>query len=161
MCERGCIKKMINKKILMSLMVLSLFAVMPMIMADTNLTVTIQGINACVDITPDALDFGSIMPPVTNIAESTGKVVTFTPCQSNNQNLKIDTVVTGEPFASGLKFDGALANENSYTITCVDNGSGSCSYTARTLIPTLDVASVLTAGQKTGVVKYTITATSP
>ena len=109
------------------------------------------GENITLFINPTTVEFGPVAPGTTGTSNN----ITFN-ATGSNVNITIDvTSVTGEPFASGLMFDGALATSYFKSMDCVISGA-ICTYGILTIVPTLVVPVGSPAGTKTGVITYTI-----
>lgn len=143
------------KKILVFLTVLSVFVGLSgVVMANTS-----QDLSASVDenivmsITPATIDFGPVTPGSSNVPAG---MITFDPTGSNVDVQVTITSVTGAPFDTGLKLDTKLWSDPllKWIIPCT--GTGSCTYTPATSVPTLDVPATITPGLKPGVITYTV-----
>lgn len=146
------------KKILILGLMLSVFLMPAILAVDQGINATI-GDDITIVITPTTVTFGAIMPGTANNPSTSGNVG-FDPSGSNvHVNVEV-TTVTGEPFHSGLKFDGILAEGKDYDIPCA-LVLDVCTYTLKVVVPTLDVPTGSPAGVKTGIITYTITGTTP
>ncbi len=111
-----------------------------------------------VSITPATIDFGIVVPGSDDNPASENVVLD---ADGSNSDVNVAvTDVSGVPFDTGLMFDGALASGQDYTIDCIDSGD-ICTYDLRVIVPTLDVPLGIEQGEKTGVVTYTITGSTP
>ena len=101
------------------------------------------------------LNFGTVIANSFGNAALNGPVI-FNPAGSTTGVSVEVTDVTGAPFDTGLKFDGTLAELQKYDIPCVLSGD-LCTFTAKSVVPTLDVPTGSSAGLKSGVITYTFT----
>ena len=147
------------KKLLVSALVIGFllsFGAFGVIAVDQDINATIDD-NLTISISPATVEFGAVSAGSSGNPASSGNI-SFDPAGSN-VNVNVDvTNVTGKPFEGGLKFDGSLAQGQDYDILCVGNP---CTYTPKTVSPTLDVPIGSRAGIKTGTITYIITGTPP
>ena len=147
------------KKILVFLVMLSLMSVMGMFAISGVLAVD-QGINVTISenitilITPSVVQFGAVLP-----GSSDNDAVENVSFDATGSNVDVSvevTTVSGEPFTTGLKFDGTLAQGESYVLPCVLSGE-LCTYDLKTVDTTLDVPATFKKGTYPGTITYTIT----
>lgn len=122
-----------------------------------------QGLNATiggvvsVEILPTTIQFGTVASGSTDNPALNGPV-TFD-ASGSNTNVQIEVLgVTGELFATGLKFDGASPIGLFWELMCQLN-EGGCSHDIVSVVPTLDVFSGALPGTQSGTVEYLITGT--
>lgn len=148
------------KKLLVFLVMIGLLGILiglgnVAVAVDQGINVTI-GENITIVITPETVEFGAVLPGSSD--NDAVEDVSFDPSGSNVDVNVAVTTVSGEPFNSGLKFDGILAEGEDYDILCVGNP---CTYTPLTLDTTLDVPVGSPSGAQAGTITYTITGTTP
>ncbi|MEK6887184.1 MAG: hypothetical protein AABW88_05120 [Nanoarchaeota archaeon] len=139
-----------KKLVLVFLVMMSLLSLLA---ADQGITVTV-GQDITVVINPTTVNFGSVLPD-TN-ANGAVEDVSFDATGSNvDVNVEV-TTVSGEPFTSGLKFDGTLAQGQDILLPCVLSGD-LCTYVLEIVDTTLDVPDTFKKGVYPGTITYTIT----
>ncbi len=151
-------------KLFVLLGVLGMLGVFLMIGVSSVIAVD-QGINASVSeniilhILPKNVSFGTVLPGTFNNNATTGNI-TFNATGSNS-NITVDvSTVTGIPFEDGLKLDGMVPTSSDFMMGCTIVG-GVCTYSIKTLIPTLDVPIGTPAGIRTGTITYLIIGIPP
>lgn len=105
-------------------------------------------------IAPGTVSFGNVLPDTVN--NPAVEDVSFD-ATGSNVDVEVEvTTVSGEPFHTGLKFDGVTAETESYILPCVLSGE-LCTYVLETVDTTLDVPLAFEKGSKSGTITYTIT----
>ncbi len=149
------------RKILVLLMTLSIltlmFSLSNVIALSQGLSVTIKE-DLNVVITPTNVEFGEVTAgSIDNLAKN-GNII-IDPTGSNVKTIYVYVSVDEiEPFKTGLKFDGRLADGLNYDLICIENP---WEHIPKIIKPTLDVPLGAYAGTISGVVTYTITGSSP
>jgi hypothetical protein len=123
-----------------------------------NLTVDIpQVIN--VAITPSSLNFGSVIPGTNNVLPINNPI-SFNATGSNVDLVIITASVSGLPFETGLRINGASPASLNLPINCT-KVANICNYELKQQSASLDVPVGFTAGTANGVITYTITGSIP
>ncbi len=117
------------------------------------ITVTV-GDTIVVAITPPTVDFGNVATGTQNAPAISGDIM-FN-ASGSNVNVSIEvTNVTGFPFTTGLKLDGAAPIGQSWDLLC-NLVSNICTYPLQLVTPTLTVPTGTPAGITPGTIVYTI-----
>jgi hypothetical protein len=153
------LKKRMNK-ILTTLVIASVLVMSSgfVLAADQGINVTI-GQNITLLITPTEVDFGTVAPGTTDNAATNGPIGFDGSGSNSNMTIEV-TNVTGFPFDTGLKLDGATPIGQIFNQNCLIV-SNLCTYTPATTVPTLDVLIGTPQGVNNGVITYLITGSPP
>ena len=112
-------------------------------------------------ITPETVDFGTVVPGPDNPATTNGGLIEFDADGSNvDVTVTVDDV-TGFPFAGATLFlDGDDPIGKSWFLECVPEDD-ICTYVVRSTVPTLDVPVGTSQGTYLGAITYLVTGSPP
>jgi hypothetical protein len=130
-----------------------LFSAGGVLAVDQPINGTISSDIVCA-IGPATVIFGPITPGTNGNAATNGPI-TFNATGSNVDVAVTVTSVTGSPFSTGLRLDGADPISRVFNLDCVVV-SNICTYSIATTTPTLNVPKGSPAGLQTGIITYTV-----